>query len=185
MHHTDFTSEQELFRLMSEGSRPAFRMLFDLYSARLTTFIFKLTKSETTATELVQDIFVRLWVNRSELPEVNNVQAYLFTMASNRTIDHLRKLSAESRMLAKLWTRIAKLQESVEEQYDAKECNELISQAMLQLSPQKQKIFTLSRYEGMNHKQIATELRLSKSTVKNHLVDTLRHIRAYIGILKH
>jgi RNA polymerase sigma-70 factor (ECF subfamily) len=56
---------------------------------------------------------------------------------------------------------------------------------MLQLSPQKQKIFRLSRYEGLNHEEIATELRLSKSTVKNHLVDTLRHIKDYMNVLKH
>jgi RNA polymerase sigma-70 factor (ECF subfamily) len=185
MLHTDFTSEQELIRQVSEGNRNAFRKLFDRYNCRLATFIYKLTKSETTAAELVQDIFVKLWVNRSELAEVKNVQAYLFTTASNRTIDHLRKVAAETRMLAQLWNRIAKFQESSEEAYNAKEYNDLINQAVVQLSPQKQKIFRLSRYEGLNHDEIATQLQLSKSTVKNHLVDTLRHIKTYIGILKH
>jgi RNA polymerase sigma-70 factor (family 1) len=185
MLHTDFTSEQELFRQVSEDNRNAFRLLFDRYNGRLTTFIYRLTKSETTTAELVQDIFVKLWVGRSELAEVSNVQAYLFAMASNRTIDHLRKISAESRMLANLWTRIAKFQESAEQAYNAKECSDLINQAMLQLSSQKQEIFRLSRYEGLNHEEIATQLRLSKSTVKNHLVDTLRHIKTYMNLLRH
>ncbi|MBL7696820.1 MAG: RNA polymerase sigma-70 factor [Chitinophagaceae bacterium] len=185
MLHAEFTSEQELFRQVSEGNKNAFRVLFDLYHGRLTTFIFRLTKSETTAAELVQDIFVKLWVNRAELPDVKNVQAYLFTMASNRTIDHLRKISAESRMLARLWTRISRYQESTEDVYNAKEYNELINQAVIQLSPQKQKIFRLSRYEGLNHEEIATQLGLSKSTVKNHLVDALRHIKSYVNVLKH
>ena len=181
MLHTDFSSEQDLFRQISEGNRNAFRELFDLYNRRLITFIYRLTKSETIAAELVQDIFVKLWVRHAELAEVNNVQAYLFTMASNRTIDHLRKVSAESRMIANLWARIAKFQESTEEAINAKECNDLINQAVVQLSPQKQKIFRLSRYEGLNHEEIASQLRLSRSTVKNHLVDTLRHIKTYIG----
>jgi RNA polymerase sigma-70 factor (ECF subfamily) len=185
MLHPDFTSEHDLFRQVSEGNRNAFRVLFDLYNGRLTAFIYKLTKSENTTAELVQDIFVNLWLRRSDLADVANVQAYLFAMASNRTIDHLRKVSAESRMLANIWARIAKFQESAEEEYDAKECNELINQAMVQLSPQKQAIFRLSRYEGLNHEQIATHLRLSKSTVKNHIVDTLRHIKTYINVLKH
>jgi RNA polymerase sigma-70 factor (family 1) len=184
MHHTDFASERELVRQVSEGSRAAFRVLFDLYNPRLTAFIYKLTKSETTAAELVQDIFVKLWISRADLGEVNNMQAYMFAMASNRTIDHLRKISAESRMLGKLWTRIAKFQESAEEAYNAKECNDIINQAMLQLSPQKQRIFRLSRYEGLNHDEIAAELRISKSTVKNHLVDTLRHLKTYMNVLK-
>ena len=185
MLHTDFPNEQELFRQISEGNGNAFRMLFDMYNGRLATFIFKLTKSETTAAELVQDIFVKLWVKRAELAEVNNVHAYLFTIASNRTIDHLRKVAAESRMLNKIWTRIAKFQESSEHAYDAKECNEMINQAMVRLSPQKQEIFRLSRYEGLSHEEIATQLHLSRSTVKNHIVDTLRHIRTYFNVLKH
>ena len=185
MFHADYASEQELFLQLSEGNKEAFRAIFDLYNGRLTTFIYKLTKSETTSAELVQDIFVKLWVNRSDLSAVKNVQSYLFTMASNRTIDHLRKISAESRMLAKLWLRIAKFQESAEEEYDVKECNDLINQAMVQLSPQKQKIFRLSRYEGLNHEEIATQLKISKSTVKNHIVDTLRHIKTYMNLLKH
>jgi RNA polymerase sigma-70 factor (family 1) len=184
MRHTDFSNEQDIIRQVSEGSRSAFRVLFDLYNGRLFAFIYKLTKSETTSAELVQDIFVKLWVSRSELSEIRNVQAYLFTMASNRTIDHLRKVAAESRMLNNLWNRIAKFQESAEQEYNAKECNELINQAMVQLSPQKQKIFRLSRYEGLNHDEIATQLRLSKSTVKNHLVESLRHIKTYMNILK-
>jgi RNA polymerase sigma-70 factor (ECF subfamily) len=108
------------------------------------------------------------------------VQAYLFAMASNRTIDHLRKISAESRMLDDLWARVAHFNKSTEEAYDAKECNDLINEAVVQLSAQKQKIFRLSRYDGLKHEEIAHYLSLSKSTVKNHLVETLRHIRAYL-----
>ena len=55
MLHTEFASEQQLFRRVSEGDRNAFRLVFDLYNGRLTTFIYRLTKSETIAAELVQD----------------------------------------------------------------------------------------------------------------------------------
>src|SRR5688500_4772475 len=180
MLHTEFASEQQLFRRVSEGDRNAFRLVFDLYNGRLTTFIYRLTKSETIAAELVQDIFVKLWVRRSQLADLTNAQAYLFAMASNRTIDHLRKISAESRMLDDLWVRVAHSSKSTEEAYNAKECNHLINEAVVQLSAQKQKIFRLSRYEGLKHEEIADYLSLSKSTVKNHLVETLRHIRAYL-----
>jgi RNA polymerase sigma-70 factor (family 1) len=180
MHATDFENEQHLFRRVSEGDREAFRLVFELYNGRLTTFIFKLTKSETVAAELVQDIFVNLWIRRSHLAGLKNAQAYLFTMASNRTIDHLRKVSAESRMLVDLWERVTNLNEATEDAYNAKECNNLINKAIVQLSLQKQKIFRLSRYEGLKHEEIADYLGLSKSTVKNHLVETLRHIRTYL-----
>jgi len=95
-------------------------------------------------------------------------------------MDHLRKLATEAKLLDQVWLQISKVQNSTEEQLNAKESQELIHQALVQLSPQKQKIFQLSRYEGLNHEQIADHLSLSKSTVKNHIVETLRHIKIYL-----
>lgn len=180
MLQTELQMERHLFRRVSQGDAAAYREVFDLYCSKLTAFIYRLTKSEDTAAELVQDVFVKLWVSRLHLAEVDNPQAYIFTMASNRTMDHLRKVSAHAKMLSALWDRVSNLQQSTEELYNAKEYSELINQAIVQLSPQKQKIFRLSRYEGLKHEEIAAHLSLSKSTVKNHLVETLRHIKTYL-----
>lgn len=169
-----------LFLQVAEGDEIAFRGLFNIYIQRLSAFVFKLTKSDSTTTELVQDIFVKLWVNRSKLRDVENHQAYLFSIASNCTMDHLRKVAANARMKTRLWQQMAVSENNTDESLIAKESEELINAAVVQLSPQKQKIFTLSRNEGLNHEQIAHHLQLSKSTVKNHIVETLRHIRSYL-----
>lgn len=180
MLHKEIQVEQQLFRLVAAGDAVAYKEVFDRYCDKLTAFIYRLTKSEDTAAELTQDVFVKLWINRSRLSDVDNPQAYIFTMASNRTMDHLRKVSAHHKMLTALWHRISGAQQRTEDSYYAKEYNELINQAIIQLSPQKQKIFRLSRYEGLKHEEIAAHLSLSKSTVKNHLVETLRHIKTYL-----
>jgi RNA polymerase sigma-70 factor (ECF subfamily) len=181
MVHSNADNEQLLFRRIAAGDECAFRQVFELYNGKLFTFILRLTKSKFTSAELIQDIFVKLWINRSRLARVGNPHAYIFAMASNRTMDHLRRVSAEAKILARMWQRISiEQQNSVEENFNAKESQGLIDKAVIQLSPQKQKIFRLSRYEGLNHQQIAFHLRVSKSTVKNHLVETLRHIRSYL-----
>lgn len=180
MMHSNSSDERLLFRQVAEGDGDAFRQVFDLYNGKLFTFVFRLTKSEFIAAELVQDIFVKLWVNRAKIAKAENPQAYIFTLASNRTMDHLRKVSAETKLIERAWQNISKIHNNVEDHFDAKESQELINKAVVQLSPQKQKIFRLSRYEGLNHDEIASHLSVSKSTVKNHLVDTLRHIRSYI-----
>lgn len=169
-----------LFLQVAEGDENAFRELFNIYIQRLSAFVFKLTKSDSTTTELVQDIFVKLWVNRGKLRDVENHQAYLFSIASNCTMDHLRKVAANARMKTRLWQQMAVSENNTEDSLTAKESEQLINAAVVQLSAQKQKIFTLSRNEGLNHEQIAHHLQLSKSTVKNHIVETLRHIRSYL-----
>lgn len=177
---TEIHVEQKLFCLIAQGDTLAYKEIFERYGSKLTSFIYRITKSEDTAAELVQDIFVKIWVNRERLTAVDNPQAYIFAMASNRTMDHLRKVSAHAKMLSVVWEQISQQQERLEDAYQAKEYNELINQAIVQLSPQKQKIFRLSRYEGLRHDEIAEHMRISKSTVKNHLVETLRHIRSYL-----
>ncbi|HEY1164271.1 MAG TPA: sigma-70 family RNA polymerase sigma factor, partial [Chitinophaga sp.] len=69
----------------------------------------------------------------------------------------------------------------LELQLDARESKALIQQALTQLSPQKQAIFQLSRQQGLSHEEIGQQLKLSKSRVKNLLVETLKHIRHYLS----
>lgn len=96
MLQTEIHVEQELFCRIAQDDPTAYRQIFERYCGKLTAFVYRLTKSEDTAAELVQDIFVKLWVNRARLANVENPQAYIYTMASNRTMDHLRKMSAHS-----------------------------------------------------------------------------------------
>jgi RNA polymerase sigma-70 factor (ECF subfamily) len=86
----------------------------------------------------------------------------------------------EAKLLGMIWKEVSMAQNSTEDQLNAKESEELVHQALTQLSSQKRRIFELSRYEGLNHEQIADHLNLSKSTVKNHIVDILRHIKIYL-----
>ena len=65
---------------------------------------------------------------------------------------------------------------------DAKDIEALIDTALKGLSSQKGKIFRMSKQEGLDHDEISRIMQLSKSTVKNHLSETLRHIRRHITI---
>jgi len=73
------------------------------------------------------------------------------------------------------------LSNDVEEQVSISENNRLLQEAITMLSPQRQLVYRLSRYEGLDHKQIAEEMQLSRNTVKNHMVQTLRFIRTYLN----
>jgi len=73
------------------------------------------------------------------------------------------------------------LSNDVEEQVSISENNRLLQEAITMLSPQRQLVYRLSRYEGLDHKQIAEEMQLSRNTVKNHMVQALRFIRTYLN----
>jgi RNA polymerase sigma-70 factor (ECF subfamily) len=169
----------QLLPRIAAGDEQAFKSLFDLYKGRVMVYALRLSKNRYVAEEIVQETFLKLWTNRAQLPEVQNMGTYIFVMVKNRTLGHLRKIANESRLFNEVWHTISEQQE-MSGLLDAKDSMRLIAEAVRQLSAQKQKIFYMSRSEGLNHRQIAEKCSLSESTVKNHLVETLRHIRLFL-----
>lgn len=178
-NHT-LQEEAELVKRLSSGDEGAFRVLFEWYTPKLLAFVGGMTKSHIQAEELVQDSFLKIWTNRESLALVDDFGGYLFIIARNKIMDHFRRIATETKVKDTVWRNISESQNSTEQLIDASESRRLVTAAIEQLSTQKQTIFHLSRYEGLSHEEIAEKLGLSKSTVKNHLVETLRHIKGFL-----
>ena len=173
--------EKILLLKISEGDENAFRALYDIYFHRLSVYIFKLCKSESATEEIVQDIFIKIWENRNSLASVDIPEAYIFSMARNKTIDVLRKLARETGLIGVLQAQMELSNNEIEDKLNLDDLRRLIEEALEPLSDQKKRIFHLSRNEGLEHDEIAQIMQLSKSTVKNHLSQTLQHIREFIS----
>lgn len=174
-------SERELFARIAKGSEEAFQLLFGIYRTRLYDYALKFLKTHDAADELVQEVFLKLWTSRELLDNVEHPDHYIFTTARNKAFDSIRKIAQDRDLRRKVWSQINHLHNGTEEYIFEKESNQLVQEAFRQLSPQRQTIFRLSRYEGLNHDQIATQLHISKNTVKNQLVSSLRFIREHIA----
>jgi len=175
--------ERLLLKEVAKGNEKAFRTLYDAYFNHLSAYIFKICKSPGATEEIVQEIFLKLWVNRAPLADVENAEAYIFSMARNKTIDYLRKLAKESQLISNLSVRSKEFNNNIDEKLSITELQQIIEEALSGLSPQKIQIFRLSKQEGLSHDEIAALLHLSKSTVKNHLSETLKHIRKHVSNL--
>lgn len=165
---------------ITAGDELAFRTLFEIYSKRLFSFALAMTKSSADAEEIIQECFTRLWIQRNQLPNIDSEEAYLYRMVRNRTLDHLRKISREKKLISQVWSNLSQPDRSLEEFILAKEYQQLINQALSQLSPQKQQVYRLSREKEYSHEEIAGITGLSKSRVNNILSETLRFIKTYL-----
>lgn len=155
-------------------------MLFDIYSKRLFSFALAMTKSAADAEEIIQECFTRLWIQRKSLPNIDSEEAWLYRMVRNRTLDHLRKISREQKMIHQVWSNLSQPDRSLEEFILTREYQQLIDQALNQLSPQKQQVYRLSREKEFSHEEIAALTGLSKSRVNNILTETLKFIKTYL-----
>lgn len=175
-------TDKDLLKNLREGDALAFRELYVRHNRQVLAFAIHLTHSAVDAEDILQDTFLRLWTSRAQLPDIERFDNYIFMIARNRTMDHLRKVALQQRLIDQVWANISETSsEEPAQQLEARESKQLVHQALEALSPQKQTVFQLSRQQGLSHEEIARQLGLSKSRVKNLLVETLKHIRVYLA----
>ena len=172
----------ELFGLISKGDETAFRDIFHYYTPRLNPFIFKIVKSGPVAEGIVQDVFMKLWLHREEVARKEDPSSWLFTVAANLAFNYLKKMSTQQRYIEYVKSVIVENSDisEAEQLLISKDNHAALFTAVEKLPPQRQRIFKLSRMEGLTHKEIAEKLDISPFTVKNQLVAALDHIRKYL-----
>jgi len=142
-------------------------------------FAITIVKSEHIAEDIVQESFIKLWESRNILAEVKKPNDFIFILVRNHAFDVLRKLAREEKELEReqVWETLK--QQSAYSDYwlEAKQTTQILEQIIAQLPAQQQKVIRMSREEGLSHQDIAEHLKISKNTVKKHLVVALRTCR--------
>lgn len=179
MEDTTPIYEQDLLRKVAEGDEKAFGQLFHQHWDHIYTVALTITRSATIAEDLVQDIFLKIWLNRSQLTTIEHFDNYLFIIARNAIYTHLKRTGIKQSILQKLNTP-GDTDRTPEEELLAKESRKLVHDAVSRLSPQQQEVYRLSREGGLKYEEIALRLGISKSTVRNHMVKALQNIREYL-----
>lgn len=165
---------------LAEGDEIAFREVYDHYRRRIYSYALSLTESEDKAGEVVQDVFLLLWQNRQKFPEVQQFNAYLHAIARNAFFNAIKKKAQESVVLRRL--QISRSEATHETEYFILDReNEALLQEVLERLPNQQKMVFQLRSQGLKQDEIASELQISKNTVKVHLNRALNSIRAYLG----
>ena len=171
---------KNLLLQVGEGNELAFRAIFDFYKERFYSVSLKMTHCPDVAQEIVQEVFVSLWIKRALVAAATNPQGYLFTMLHNSIYAHFRKLALEKAMKKEVGQQSVDIDASpVEDILLAKENTEILEAVISQLPPQQRIVYKLSRQQGLSRDQIACQLQISPHTVKNHLQEAVRFIRAY------
>jgi len=175
--YTRLLNEREYFDRVADGDEVAFSIIFYHYTTRIHPLILKITRSKEVTEEIIQDVFVSLWKCREKLKEIDNCSAYIFTIATNKTYNYLKLEARKEKHLNELAQVEKDFTNNTLETIDMHETREFFSQLIRQLPPKKKLIYKLTREEGLTHNQIAQRLNISKNTVKNHLVETLKFFR--------
>ena len=160
----------------------AYKELYLLMFDSLFQFSYSFVKSKQVAQELVSDVFIKLWQIRGQLNSIDNLKPYLFGITKNFSLSYLARTSNNlSIQLSTIELDEIDIQSRIEyknpeDLYISKETIKNILQAIGDLPPQCQIIFSLVRVEGLRYKEVAKLLNISVFTVRNQVAIATKKI---------
>jgi RNA polymerase sigma-70 factor (ECF subfamily) len=170
---------QQLPGLVAEGNERAFAQLYQHYTNTVYGVALTYTKSKDLAEEIVQEVFLKLWLQRSRLAALDNFENYLFIMARNQILNQLKSKLRQQAYVHHLTKVFSDPALTPEDQLMFKEAGMLVKRAVDLLPPQQKLVYQMARQEGLALDLIARQLGLSRNTVRNHLAKAIETIRNY------
>ncbi len=171
--------DNELFARLARGDEEAFRQIVHFFYKRTLPLTVALVKSDAAARDILQDVFLKLWLKRDTLTFVDNPAAWMKVVIANATSNHIRaELRYELKM--KNAANDQTVNEEIWQDIDARFTRTIIDEAVVQLPSKRQQIFLLSQREGLSRKEIASLLNISENTVRNQLSEAVHSIREHL-----
>jgi RNA polymerase sigma-70 factor (family 1) len=176
---SDFHKDKSLFKQISAGDERAFRAIFDLYKVDLYKIAFRLTHSHVVAEEIIQELFIGLWVSREHLNKIEDPSSYIYRILLNKLARYSKKEATQKNIKAAA-KNVQSSTNVTEELVDAHETQRMIDQALVKLPKNQKLVYKLSRQEGLSNYEIASHLHVSTNTVKSHLYRAIWFIRSHL-----
>lgn len=180
MQSSTIHEDKQLFARISDGDSAAFNIIFHRYNSLLFHSVLKLLKSEAEAEEVMQEVFLKTWIKKEELPAVENPGGWLYTMASNLSLSMLRSKARKNIQFTDLSQVAEEGTEDIKTDLYTRELRTLVEEAVNKLPESRKKIFLLTVQHGKKRQEIAKELGISEHTVKNQLVSARKFIQHYL-----
>ena len=163
---------------VATGDTRAFRQIFDALFSNLTKFSFSFVHSKEAATEIVDELFVQLWIKRADIMKINDLRVYLYTATKNASLNYISKKAKQIEVepYENLIVHMTDLV-SPEQIMITKEMLQKIKEAVDSLPPRCKLIFKFVREDGLSYSEVAEILGLSIKTIDAQMVIAVARIR--------
>ncbi|WP_428329402.1 RNA polymerase sigma factor [Mucilaginibacter sp.] len=162
------------------GNESVFTMIYELYSEKVYRLAFRFLKDKEQSEEIVQETFIKFWLSREKLDPEGNIWLYLFVIAKRLSLNALRQICKSTNLTEKLLHYMAEEHNITEEEVFVRDLEQYADKIIDKLPRQQKLVFRLSRMEGLTYKEIAEQQNISPNTVKNHMIEALKTLRAHL-----
>lgn len=176
--------EAKLIHDLKGGSIMAFNSLYDIYFSKVWSYCLQISKSPQKASDITQEVFLKLWEHRRNIRSDNSLNPFLFRIAKNQLISAYRE-AVNSKIYEDyvMYTHSPGAVKSSSMEY--KDFLKILNKSFIELPRPEREVIMLSRFRMMKNQEIAHHLGLSEQTVKNRLVSGIRHLKEILRKYDH
>ena len=174
--HNLIPNEKDLINELQNGNKKAYHILFETYYKLLFLYANSLTKNKYKSEDIVQNVFLKLWVNRENILITTSLKNYLYKSVYNIFVTDYQRNQKELNILQEIHGEV--LQKLAKEE-DEKINDRLrwIENEIQSLPKKAREIFIMNKKRGLTYKEIARILDISENTVESHIGRALKRLR--------
>ena len=172
-------SDKELLERLGGGGLSAYEEIFRRYYSAMCAYARIWLKDDGRIENLVQDLMLWLWENRTTLNVTSSLSSYLFAAVRNRCLKQIARDRIEHRVLGEICGRLNDEFESPDF-YVVHELQGKIAEAIASLPDSYRTVFEMNRFRRMTYEEIATALGISSKTVDYRICQSLKLLREYL-----
>lgn len=155
----------------------AFADLFHTVYPRMIKFAWRYTRAKSPAQDVVQESFIKLWKLRKHIDPNRSLKAYMYQIVRSRALNYIRDVDHHSSIEDVPLHRLKVQSEAFPKIMEEEAYDEKMSELIAQLPDRQCEAMQLSRFEGLEHDEIAEIMQISPRTVNNHIVAALKTLR--------
>ena len=168
-------TDDRLMQNVRDGQVEKLAVLFERHHAAIFNFFLRMTGNRAVSEDLVQDVFARILKHRATYRGEDRFTVWMYTIARNVHFDYLRK-SRDAFALDEQFEDIPSPELMPEDRVIQNQEADLGNRALARLSPRKQELLVLSRFQNLKYREIAELLHCPEGTVKGLIHRAIREL---------
>lgn len=167
------------FEVLTEGK---FSEIYQAYWKKLYCVGYNYLRDKELARELVQDVFVKLWIKRDEISQVENTEAYLLRALRNKIYDHFDSVACRKKHHTLALENFSEERHAVDDIIIFNEGMSEITKELKKMPKKTQLIFRLSKFHKYTNDEIAAKTHLSTKAVEYHINQAVKKLRVRLAV---
>ena len=169
---------EEIIRRLKNEDKSAVDELFNYYYPRLYHFSKSILKIENEIDDILQEVFVKIWLNRHKIGSAESFNSWIFTITRNELLNLIRNNLRDHNFKDQLFLRSVAEEYQTQNPLEYDEIRTGIDKIVAALPEKRKQVFILSRTEGLSYKEISQQLNISEKTVEDHITHAIKQIKS-------